>query len=73
MLGDTVRNMLGQQQQQLDQWLAAQAAARGLSVEELAERYTLEAGPIELVYDEAGGFLRAEQDYRLRLREGGAS
>lgn len=73
MLGDIVRVMLGPQQRQLDAWLTDQAAARGLSVEELAERYTLEAEPLELVHDEATGTFRARQNYRLRLREGGAS
>lgn len=68
MLDGIVRGMLGQQQRQLDDWLAAQAADLGLSVEELAERYTLEAAPIEMVYDEAGGFLRAEQVHRLKPR-----
>lgn len=70
MLGDIVRVMLGQQQRQLDDWLADQAALRGLSVEELAERYTLEAEPLELVHDEAASTFRARQDYRLRLRKG---
>lgn len=62
--------LLGQQQHLLDQWLADQAALRGLSVEELAERYTLETMPMELTHDEATSTFRATQTYRLRLREG---
>lgn len=70
MLDGIVRGMLAQQQRRLDDWLAAQAALRGLSVEELAERYTLEAGPLELAHDEAASTFRAAQTYRLRLRKG---
>ena len=37
MLNGIVRDMLGQQQRQVDDWLVAQAAAPGLSVEELGD------------------------------------
>ena len=68
MIDDIVRVMLGQQQRQLDDWLAAQAAGLDLSVEELAEQYFLEAGPVELCHDEDRGTYYAEQNYRLRPR-----
>lgn len=71
MLDDIVRDMLTQQRQRQEAWLAERAEALGLSVEELAELCTLEVGPLELVHDEDTGVFRAEQVCRLRVREGG--
>lgn len=53
-----------------DAWLVEQAAARGWTVEQLAERYTLEYEPIELDGGENSDFIfRATQQIRLKRRE----
>lgn len=60
------REMLDRQ----DEWIEQQAAARGVTVEQLAEVYTLEWGPIEFHRDGNEDFIfRASQEIRLKRRD----
>jgi len=52
-----------------DRWIEEQAVARGMSVEQLAEVYTLEYGPLELERENADFIFRATQEVRLKRRE----
>jgi hypothetical protein len=53
---------------QQDTWIRAQAAAVGVTVEELAQDYEIKCDPVEMLERE-DGIYRATQRMRLRRRE----
>jgi hypothetical protein len=70
MIESVTQKTLNEIRQHQDEWVTAQAAARGLTVEQLGELYYLEYQPIELMPEEQDWRFRATQEIRLRRREG---